>query len=468
MYSDKLRREFSDRPAQRNWFARSSIRNRLYAALMLQDSAIMAFALAMVLYFRYEQMPMAHWLGVLSILVIFFVASAFALGAYSVSALRSPESAAAKTFGATIAAYLLIALIFYLLKTGQNYSRAVIAISFVTSCVAVPLTRIFLGPVYLWILGGRVTHDILLVEEEEYLKLFNGLTPANSQVFNLGANQLQPLQDSLASQLQLSQIIQGADRVIVACARENELRWVTFLQSSDACGEIVIADTDVHTPIAIGRFMGQGTQVVNKGALTMRQKILKRTFDLTVAVCATLFFLPLMLLISLLIKLDSDGPVLFRQERLGKGNVPFRITKFRTMENRKADELGITSASRGDPRVTCVGRWLRMTSLDELPQLFNVIAGQMSIVGPRPHALGSTAGDKLFWHVDGNYWNRHVLQPGITGLAQIRGFRGATNNSDELKWRLRSDLEYIANWSLWSDIRILFQTLKVMVHPNAY
>ena len=118
--------------------------------------------------------------------------------------------------------------------------------------------------------------------------------------------------------------------------------------------------------------------------------------------------------------------------------------------------------------MTRVGQFLRRTSIDELPQLLNVVKGEMSIVGPRPHALGLQAGEKLFWEVDTRYWQRHSLRPGMTGLAQIRGLRGATDTEDDLSSRLQADLEYLAGWSLLRDVSISFATLRVSVHDRAY
>jgi lipopolysaccharide/colanic/teichoic acid biosynthesis glycosyltransferase len=146
----------------------------------------------------------------------------------------------------------------------------------------------------------------------------------------------------------------------------------------------------------------------------------------------------------------------------------FNVYKFRSMSVEAADPMGAQSTVRGDVRITRVGRFIRKTSLDELPQLLNVLDGSMSLVGPRPHALGSLAGQLLFWQVDDRYSHRHVLKPGITGLAQIRGFRGTTNHVDDLSRRLQADLEYIAGWSIWRDLLIIVKTLRVVVHPNAF
>jgi lipopolysaccharide/colanic/teichoic acid biosynthesis glycosyltransferase len=134
----------------------------------------------------------------------------------------------------------------------------------------------------------------------------------------------------------------------------------------------------------------------------------------------------------------------------------------------QTDTYGNVSTRRNDPRVTRVGGFLRRTSIDELPQLFNVLLGSMSIVGPRPHALGSLAGEQLFWHIDERYWHRHVLKPGITGLAQVKGLRGATHTREDLTSRLQADLQYISGWSLWRDISIVARTVRVLVHPQAY
>ena len=159
---------------------------------------------------------------------------------------------------------------------------------------------------------------------------------------------------------------------------------------------------------------------------------------------------------------------MFPQTRIGRGNRPFRIFKFRSMYDAKSDANGVTSARRDDDRITRVGKFIRATSIDELPQLLNVLIGNMSLVGPRPHARASTAGDQLFWEVSHHYWLRHAAKPGITGLAQIRGHRGATEKPEDLEARLRSDLEYLQNWGFWTDLMILFATVRVIRHDNAY
>ena len=186
--------------------------------------------------------------------------------------------------------------------------------------------------------------------------------------------------------------------------------------------------------------------------------VVKRGEDLAIASLLLLPALPIMAVIAIAIRLDSPGPVLFSQLRTGFNNRDFRMWKFRTMHHHLADPDARNQTTHNDPRVTRVGAWLRRTSLDELPQIFNVFRGDMSIVGPRPHAPGTRAGGRVFDQVVGDYAARHRVRPGVTGLAQVRGLRGPTETEDKLVSRVDSDLEYIENWSLWLDLRVLAQT----------
>ncbi len=175
---------------------------------------------------------------------------------------------------------------------------------------------------------------------------------------------------------------------------------------------------------------------------------------------------PLMLVIAALVKLTSPGPVLFRQRRLGHQSRPIYIYKFRTMRTHREPAGRVTPASRDDCRVTAVGKLLRRTSLDELPQFFNVLQGSMSIVGPRPHAV---AHEQHFAGQIANYMQRHMVKPGITGWAQVNGLRGKIDSLEKLRQRLDYDLYYIQNRHFWFDLKIVALTiLRGFVHPNAY
>ncbi|MEO8006605.1 MAG: sugar transferase [Betaproteobacteria bacterium] len=183
----------------------------------------------------------------------------------------------------------------------------------------------------------------------------------------------------------------------------------------------------------------------------------KRAFDIVVAGSALVALSPVLLGVWALVRIDSPGPGLFRQRRGGFEGRPFRILKFRTMKT--CESRAITQAKQADDRTTLLGRILRKYSIDELPQLINVLKGDMSIIGPRPHAL---AHDRQFYGVDRRYAFRHRARPGITGLAQVSGSRGNTDTTDKIVQRLEHDLNYVSNWSWKMDIGIFFRTLRVL------
>lgn len=198
-------------------------------------------------------------------------------------------------------------------------------------------------------------------------------------------------------------------------------------------------------------------------------QILKGLEDRILGLLLLTLSAPILLLAAIAIKLDSPGPIFFRQDREGFNNRHFRIWKLRTMYTEHSQHDHIAQAQRGDPRVTRVGAFLRRTSIDELPQLFNVMTGDMSLVGPRPHAPSTRAGDKLFSDVVSTYAARHKVKPGITGWAQVCGWRGETDTEDKLIKRLEHDLYYIENWSPFFDIYILLRTFAtVLSHRFAY
>ena len=189
----------------------------------------------------------------------------------------------------------------------------------------------------------------------------------------------------------------------------------------------------------------------------------KRLEDMLLASIALMVLAPVMLLVAITIKLDSPGPVLFRQKRYGYNNRLIEVCKFRSMHQHQADANAEQQTTRGDSRITRVGRFIRKTSLDELPQLFNVLGGSMSMVGPRPHATATKAAGILFEEAVEEYTSRHRVKPGITGLAQINGYRGETDTLEKIEKLVAFDLEYIENWSVWFDLYILFRTVPAVL-----
>jgi Undecaprenyl-phosphate glucose phosphotransferase len=192
--------------------------------------------------------------------------------------------------------------------------------------------------------------------------------------------------------------------------------------------------------------------------LTGWHHVVKAIEDRTVAAAALVFLAPLLATIALLIRLDSPGPVLFRQKRYGFNDQLIEVLKFRTMRDDARDQNAEQLTRRNDPRVTRVGAFLRRTSLDELPQLFNVLRGDMSIVGPRPHALRAKAAGVLYPEAVRNYSARHRVKPGITGWAQVNGWRGETETLEQISKRVEHDLFYIEHWSILLDLKIILRT----------
>lgn len=204
---------------------------------------------------------------------------------------------------------------------------------------------------------------------------------------------------------------------------------------------------------------------IHRPPLSGVEQSLKRGFDLIAAGTGLLALAPLLLLVAMMIRLDTRGPVMFRQSRLGFNGRAFKIYKFRSMSVME-DGRAITQATRNDSRVTRVGYWLRRSSIDELPQLLNVLRGEMSLIGPRPHAI---AHDDHYARIISNYAERQHVKPGLTGWAQVRGFRGETADVASMARRVEYDLWYISHWSFWLDLKIIVLTGIEMLRPrNAY
>jgi lipopolysaccharide/colanic/teichoic acid biosynthesis glycosyltransferase len=190
---------------------------------------------------------------------------------------------------------------------------------------------------------------------------------------------------------------------------------------------------------------------------------IKRSLDIAGASLLILAAGPLLLAIAAAVRLSSPGPILFKQPRYGLNAELFQIYKFRTMRVEAEDRSGVAQTRRNDPRVTSIGKALRRLNLDELPQLFNVLRGDMSLVGPRPHVPGMRAAGRLYEHLVPHYHLRHRMRPGMTGLAQINRLRGSTSDAKFAKARIEYDIAYANNWSLLLDLRILWLTFKTEV-----
>jgi len=267
--------------------------------------------------------------------------------------------------------------------------------------------------------------------------------------------------------------VNPVDQIIIAFPWSNEARILTLVDRLSVLPvDITLAfDTEVLHKRAIRMRSSRGLHLMQMGSrpLTERQILAKRIEDLVLGALITLAVSPILLLVALLIRLESPGPIFFRQKRHGFNDTVFKILKFRTMYVDQGDASGRERTVRGDPRVTPLGRFLRRWSVDELPQLLNVLKGDMSLIGPRPHPVGMLAEKDDYREVVQNYAARHRVKPGITGWAQVNGYRGAAETKEVARLRVEHGLEYIDRWSLLFDFRILVMTaVSVAAGTEAY
>lgn len=390
-----------------------------------------------------------------------FVALAVAGEAQSVETLENRALGIQRALVALGATAITLLLLTFLLKI-EDTSRLGFGVTFASAAVLVVVERVVLDRIFKATMAGSARSELLLLDGA------NATPDPSMDVIDVGRQGLWPDVVRPEQFDTLSRLIADYDRVVVACQPEHRQAWAKFLKGSDVGGEIVFSREQLLSAVAIGQCDQQDTLILSRGPLSLYSRLQKRAFDLAITIPLLVLLAVPLLLIALAIRIESKGPAVFRQVRVGQGSRQFRIFKFRSMRLETSDADGNRSTARDDDRITRIGRFIRRTSIDELPQLLNVLRGDMSLIGPRPHALGSLAGAALFWEVTDRYWMRHALKPGITGLAQIRGFRGATERAEDLEQRLRCDLEYLENWSLGRDFLILVKTLGVIVHPNAY
>lgn len=305
-------------------------------------------------------------------------------------------------------------------------------------------------------LGERQVNDIRLYG------IFDDREDARSPKQILGIPKIGGYEDLVAF-VRASEI----DLVIIAlpCAAEKRIKW---LLDEFRILPVEVRLSTYSTDYAFARAFTHPGQVAFleglKRSFSPKCRLIKRLFDVFFSLAALALLWPVLLVAAIAIRLESAGPILFRQHRHGYNNRTIEIIKFRSMYAEMADPLARQVVTNGDPRVTRVGRFLRRSSIDELPQLFNVLRGDLSLVGPRPHAVEamSSQQERFSKIVDG-YSARHRLPPGITGWAQINGWRGEIDDPQKLVQRFEHDLFYIENWSFWLDLKILFRTPKSLL-----
>ena len=401
-------------------------------------------------------------INLFAVVLPLFVGVAINSDAYAADVLRDVRTGFSRASLAYVFAVFAVFFLAFYMKVSSDLSRVTSGVAIVTTLAAMAAGRYLCHAYIRHRTGMQLVYDLLIIDGVP-------VTPPP------GVHVLDTTQDDLVPNVhdphmlnRLGMHLRGVDRVVIACPPERRQVWSILLKGSSVNGHILAPELDELGAIGIGMFAGKHTLAVAHAPLDLSRRFAKRTLDLALTIPGLIFLAPLLIVVAIAIKLDSKGPVLFLQPRVGRGNRIFLTYKFRSMRAELTDQAGAKSTTKDDDRVTRVGRFIRATSIDELPQLFNVLRGEMSLVGPRPHALGSLAGNELFWEVDERYWHRHASKPGLTGLAQVRGYRGETKERADLANRLRADLEYLNGWTIWRDISILINTLRVIVHRNAY
>jgi putative colanic acid biosynthesis UDP-glucose lipid carrier transferase len=396
-------------------------------------------------------------------------------GAYAWHAAASPVAQASRVAQGWSAVFVVLVILGYLTKTSDDFSRVWAITWYGAALAGLALVRFgAAAKMRRWRGRGRLVRTVAIVDlagtGEELARRM--LRSAAGEMRLVGVFSPQPAaerRNGVADLVALARLFR-IDEVIVAVSGQDDAvadavvrKLGTIPTNVRLCPEV---PSMAIAPREATLLFGQPALTVYHRPLPGWSRVAKRVEDVVLSAVALVLLAPLLAAVALLVKLDSPGPVLFQQKRLGFNNNVITVLKFRTMRHRPEPEGDVPQAQRRDPRVTRVGAILRRTSLDELPQLLNVLRGEMSLVGPRPHALAHN--DQYAALID-EYLGRHRVQPGITGWAQVNGLRGETATLDKMQRRVEHDLVYIDGWSLLLDLKILALTVITSVFDrNAY
>lgn len=437
-------------------------RLQAYLLLMLLDGLVIVGSSLLVSLLYIGRADDPQTIQQINLYVPLYWGAALMTRTYSIQSLTSLRFSQYRSMMAMAIALTLMIFIAFFTKSSEQFSRVSTVASLFVIAGAMAWARAVAQPIIL--AGcGPTAQNVLVIDD-------GGVPIRVPHAWHIDTKEhrLRPDRSDPHMLDRLGMFMTNMDRVIVSCPPERRKDWALVFKGSNICGEIVDPEVQEMGVLGARRGHGFGSLIVSVGPLGLRARAMKRAMDLFIAGSALLVLAPLLSVVALLIWLEDRGPVFFLQQRQGRNNRLFLIYKFRSMRVEKLDAAGARSASKDDDRITRIGRFIRKTSIDELPQLLNVLRGDMSIVGPRPHAIGSLAGQKRFWEVDPRYLLRHSLKPGLTGLAQIRGLRGATDSESDLTSRLQADLEYLDGWTIVRDVRIIFATFTVLVHDRAF
>jgi Undecaprenyl-phosphate glucose phosphotransferase len=405
-------------------------------------------------------------------------------GLYQFEPFMRPLAYADKIIIAFITTFLFLLAAAFALKISETFSRVWVTTFAAASCSATFALRLFASALLRKLsAAGVLTREVVIAgggkQLNQLLDYVERVRPPFVRLRALFIDNKDELGARKSGYEVLGSVedvvtyarLHSIDDVIVALPWASETRVMALVNKLRELALNVYLGSDLigfrlSFQAAPGHFGQMPIFEVTGSPFSGWNAVIKRAEDYIFGGLAAVLFLPLMLVIALAIKIESRGPVLFRQKRLGFLNQEFSIYKFRTMKYEAVPERQTLQATRGDPRVTRVGRLLRRTSLDELPNLINVLNGTMSLVGPRPHAVDH---NDEFSQIIGGYFIRHRVKPGITGWAQVNGFRGQTDTVEKIEGRVKCDIYYAENWSFWFDIQILLMSVIVCLSGrNAY
>ena len=360
--------------------------------------------------------------------------------------------------------------ILFTLKLGADFSRGVSLLFFAFGLLFLVSLRIVVWRLIEWafragyIIRKRV--GLLIIGEDQWSDILRREGKTRGVSINRIWSAAAVKADEAAAELTRTVIADLRDRKVdelLICASAVKLDDVRMVAENLRLAPLrvrLLVDPGLVWPgTATSTRIGDNAIELSREPLSTFEQASKRCFDLVVASVAILMLAPLFALVALVIRLESRGPVLFRQHRDGFNDAPFLIYKFRSMDVIENGPV-VIQAKPNDERVTRIGRLIRRTSIDELPQLLNVLRGDMSIVGPRPHAV---AHGQLYSNMISDYAHRHHVKPGLTGWAQVNGSRGPTPTMESMKKRIDLDIWYIGNWSFWLDMRIILLTVRLIV-----
>ncbi len=410
-----------------------------------------------------------------------------AADSYQIATLRSNFSQIARVFSAWTVVILTMAAIILLLGRMESDSAGWLASWYVAGFGLMVMSRVMTARmVNKWIGDGRLERRAVIVgggssaaELIQSLEAQKGSDIRICGIFDDRADDRSPAMikgypklGTVADLVEFGRITM-LDMLIVTIPLRAETRVLELLR------KLWVLPVDIHLSAHADklRFRPRSyTYLGNVPMLAVFDKpladwdaVAKRGFDLLFGTIALILTSPIMIAAAIAIKLDSKGPVFFRQQRYGFNNEIVDVWKFRSMYTEQSDPNAVKVVTKGDPRVTRVGRFIRKTSIDELPQLFNVLLGTLALVGPRPHALKGITQNRLFEQVVDGYFARHKVKPGVTGWAQINGWRGEVDTPEKIRKRVECDLYYIENWSLFFDLKILVLTpFRIIGQEGAY